>query len=85
VERFIAQSDPAGAPFDLVFTDPPFPFKKRAELLEKLASSALLAPEAVILIHYPAEDPLPQSVPGLQLLREKRYGRSMVRFLALLS
>lgn len=66
--------------FHVIFADPPFPYKKRSELLTKIGASTLAAPDAWILVHYPEEDPLPDTIPGLEWIKEKRFGRSHVRF-----
>lgn len=66
--------------FDCVFTDPPFPYQKRAKVLHSLGSSPRIAEGAVVMIHYPAESPLPDEVPGLEHLRDRRFGRSVVTF-----
>jgi 16S rRNA (guanine(966)-N(2))-methyltransferase RsmD len=79
VERYLA-SPPEGAAFDYVFADPPFPYRHRAKVLELLGASPLLGPGALILMHYPVESPLPAEIPGLERIREKKFGRSMVGY-----
>jgi 16S rRNA (guanine966-N2)-methyltransferase len=77
VERFILRNKKS---YSIVFCDPPFPYRFRAELLESLAQGPTLAPGGLLLIHYPHEDPLPDSLPLLSLEDEREYGRSIVRF-----
>lgn len=66
--------------FDFVFFDPPFPYKFRLELLQILESRKILNPEGTVLIHYPAEDPLPEKIGSLELVDKRIYGRSIVNF-----
>jgi RNA methyltransferase, RsmD family len=77
VERFLLRNKTA---FDLVFCDPPFPYKYRADLLARLADGPTLAPGGLALMHFPHEDPLPKSLGSLSLEDEREYGRSIVRF-----
>jgi len=76
-ERFLLRNKTA---FSIVFLDPPFPYRYRQELLEKLSGSPTLAPGGLVLIHFPHEDPLPPEFPSLSLEDERSYGRSIVRF-----
>jgi N6-adenine-specific methylase len=76
VERFLVRNK---TPYSIVFCDPPFPYKFRLQLLEGLASGPTAAPGGLVLIHYPAEDPLPGSVGSMALEDEREYGRSRVR------
>jgi 16S rRNA (guanine(966)-N(2))-methyltransferase RsmD len=77
VELFLQRNK---TPFSVVFCDPPFPYKFRAELLSSLSSGMSLAPGGLLLIHFPHEDPLPDSLGKLSLEDERVYGRSIVRF-----
>jgi 16S rRNA (guanine(966)-N(2))-methyltransferase RsmD len=79
VERYLA-SPTDGAAFDYVFADPPFPYRHRAKVLGLLGASSLTSPGALVLMHYPIESPLPTEIPGLEWLREKKFGRSMVGY-----
>jgi 16S rRNA (guanine966-N2)-methyltransferase len=77
VERFLLRNK---VPYSIVFCDPPFPYRFRAELLANLAKGASIAPGGLVLMHYPQEDPLPDSLPSLKLEDEREFGRSIVRF-----
>jgi 16S rRNA (guanine966-N2)-methyltransferase len=77
VERFMLRNKTA---FSIVFLDPPFPYRYRMDLLSSLAEGPSLAPGGLALIHYPAEDPLPDAIGALVLEDEREYGRSHVRF-----
>lgn len=73
-------ADAAREPFDYVFADPPFPYRSRESLLSALGVSPLLREGSLVMLHYPAEDPLPAETAGLERLRERRFGRSVVSF-----
>jgi 16S rRNA (guanine966-N2)-methyltransferase len=77
VERFILRNK---AGFSIVFLDPPFPYKYRAQLLKDLADGPTAALGGLVLVHYPAEDRLPDAIGSLSLVDEREYGRSHVRF-----
>jgi 16S rRNA (guanine(966)-N(2))-methyltransferase RsmD len=71
--------------FDLIFCDPPFPYRRKWELLQSIAASALAGPGSRLLLHRPREDSqrdlIEGGVPG-RLVRSgaKVYGRSVVDF-----
>ncbi|MCH5294826.1 MAG: 16S rRNA (guanine(966)-N(2))-methyltransferase RsmD [Treponema sp.] len=66
--------------YDFIFLDPPFPYKFRRELLETIARRNLLTPEGMAIIHYPAEDKIPESIESLYRSDTRVYGRSVVSF-----
>jgi 16S rRNA (guanine(966)-N(2))-methyltransferase RsmD len=77
--------------FDIIFCDPPFPYKFKWELVASIAASPLMGPGSRLLIHRPKQDPGPiepdasrESVvaPFERILYEtsKTYGRSVVDF-----
>ncbi|MDR1211593.1 MAG: RsmD family RNA methyltransferase [Spirochaetaceae bacterium] len=69
----------AKRPFDIVFCDPPFPYKFKNELLSSLASSPVMGENSLIIIHHPREEQL--SVPEKLTLKDSRlFGRSKVDF-----
>lgn len=66
--------------FDYIFLDPPFPYKHRLDLLKTIESRNLLKDGGKVMIHYPEEDALPETI-GMLILKDKRtYGRSIVNF-----
>jgi 16S rRNA (guanine(966)-N(2))-methyltransferase RsmD len=76
-ELFIARNKMA---FQVVFCDPPFPYRYRSELLRSLSERPSSAPGGLVLIHFPVEDRLLDSYGPLRLEDERIYGRSHVRF-----
>jgi 16S rRNA (guanine(966)-N(2))-methyltransferase RsmD len=77
VERFLLRNK---TPYSIVFCDPPFPYQFRADLLASLAKGPSVAPGGLVLIHFPHEDPLPETSFSLALEDEREFGRSIVRF-----
>lgn len=76
-EQFIKT---ASESFDTVFVDPPFPYRKKPELLELIAEKGLLKEGGTLLLHHPSEDKIPETAGDLIQYRLKKYGRSLVRF-----
>jgi len=77
VETFIMRNK---TPFDIVFLDPPFNYEFKLQLLERLNQSSTLGPNSLVLIHFPYEDRLPETVGGLESYDMRKYGRSVVKF-----
>ncbi|WP_294431509.1 16S rRNA (guanine(966)-N(2))-methyltransferase RsmD [uncultured Treponema sp.] len=69
--------------FDYIFLDPPFPYKYRLDLLKIIEKRNLVKVGGFVMIHYPEEDALPETI-GKLVLKDKRiYGRSIVNFYGL--
>jgi 16S rRNA (guanine(966)-N(2))-methyltransferase RsmD len=71
--------------FDLIFCDPPFPYRYKWELLRSIAASALAGPGSRLLLHRPREDSqrdlLERGDPEKIVHSDARvYGRSVVDF-----
>ncbi|MEN6296722.1 MAG: RsmD family RNA methyltransferase [Rectinema sp.] len=76
-ETFILRNKAA---FDIVFLDPPFDYRFKPQLLERLDQSASIHEKSIVLIHFPHEDHLPEIVGNLQGYDIRSFGRSIVRF-----
>ncbi|MGI5171998.1 16S rRNA (guanine(966)-N(2))-methyltransferase RsmD [Treponema sp. OMZ 840] len=82
VELFIKRSKNS---FDIIFCDPPFPYKFHIQLIQSIADksrtpNALLKKNGTVLIHRPAEIDMPDTI-GCLVKKDKRvYGRSIVDF-----
>jgi 16S rRNA (guanine(966)-N(2))-methyltransferase RsmD len=77
VELYIKR---AKEPFDIVFCDPPFPYKFKGELLQAIAYSPLLSVGSRVLVHRPREEPWGDIPEQLRVENSKTYGRSIVDF-----
>ncbi len=67
--------------FDLVFLDPPY--RMAAQSLERAAeclAQGLLAPDAMVVLEHASQDAAPVFVTNLQLVRNCKYGNSMLSF-----
>jgi 16S rRNA (guanine(966)-N(2))-methyltransferase RsmD len=78
VELYIRRSQKT---FDLVFCDPPFPYKFKSELVGNIAKSSLMKTGSRLLLHRPREETAVfVEIENLVLEESKRYGRSTVDF-----
>lgn len=75
VERFVARNARAG---DIVYLDPPFPYRHRLDLMQRLARSRSVHDATRILIHVPTGDPLPPTIGTFVTVRETTYGGSLL-------
>lgn len=77
-----ARGSMSGAPFDAVFIDPPYAMgaEPARELLSSLTGHGLLAPGAIVLFERSGQTPALRA-PGLEPVREKRYGHTAVDLL----
>jgi len=66
--------------FDVIFCDPPFPYKYKWELLECIAASVLMNEGSCLLLHRPREDFCEAPIANLFLKNGKEFGRSVVNF-----
>ncbi|MDR2619108.1 MAG: RsmD family RNA methyltransferase [Treponema sp.] len=64
--------------FDFVFCDPPFPYRYKWDLIEKIARSPLMGEGSRLLLHRPREDFHDGKLPFLEKTGSKEYGRSVV-------
>jgi 16S rRNA (guanine(966)-N(2))-methyltransferase RsmD len=66
--------------FNIIFLDPPFPYKFKWELVSSIASCCLTQNDSKILIHRPREDNLNTEIQYLEKTDSREYGRSIVDF-----
>ena len=66
--------------FDIIYLDPPFPYKFHIELLEKIEESKILKEGGIVMMHRPSEKAMPQTIGSLTKSDERIYGRSIVDF-----
>ena len=69
----------AGGPFSLVFLDPPYRKEMIPKALASLKDGGWLVPRALLVVETDATEPL--DAPGYELLDERDYGETRVRFL----
>ncbi len=66
--------------YPLIHMDPPFPMKNKQHLLEMADQYRILSPEGTLMIHYPGEEELPETVGSLRRYDHRTYGRSRLAF-----
>jgi 16S rRNA (guanine966-N2)-methyltransferase len=66
-----------GAPFDLVFLDPPYAGGALAGALPALMEAELLAPDALVVAESDRRHP-PEPTAGLAVIDERRYGDTLI-------
>ncbi|MFH1690444.1 MAG: 16S rRNA (guanine(966)-N(2))-methyltransferase RsmD [Candidatus Eisenbacteria bacterium] len=69
-----------GGPFDIVFVDPPYSSGLAARTLELLASSPVLAAEALVVVERASTDTPQERAGRLGLFRSGKYGSTAVDF-----
>jgi 16S rRNA (guanine(966)-N(2))-methyltransferase RsmD len=67
-------------PFNIIFLDPPFPYKYKWELVENILSSNLISKGTRIVIHRPRSDYLSTEIQNLEKTDTREYGRSHCDF-----
>ena len=70
-----------GAPFDVVFVDPPYASGLALQALELLATGAALSDDALVVVERASADAQPAEVGRLVRFRTSRYGSTAVDFL----
>jgi len=75
-----AKSRVSQIPFDIIFLDPPFPYKFKWELVADAAASKLAVSGTKILIHRPRQDYMRAEIGNLEKTESREYGRSVVDF-----
>lgn len=80
VLRFLREEAAAGAPYHLVFLDPPYEDPAMLAALELLAGGRLLAPEAIVVAKHFWRDPLPETIGALRRTRTRRFGETALTF-----
>jgi len=66
--------------FDLIFCDPPFPYRFKQELVHSIAISKLVTDGTRLMIHRPRQDVMPDKIESFSLCDRREYGRSIVDF-----
>ena len=69
-----------GAKFDLGFVDPPYNIEVTTKFLRSLGRCDILNPSAILVVRHPKQQCLLEEEGLLHLLRQERYGVTMVSF-----
>lgn len=66
--------------FDIIYLDPPFPYKYHENLIEMTGTLAVLKPGGLAIIHRPKEREMPETIANMKRTDQRIYGRSIVDF-----
>ncbi len=66
--------------FDIIFFDPPFPYKYHEDLVKIVDSRKLLHKDGVLLIHRPQERKMAEKIGSLTKKDTRIYGHSILEF-----
>lgn len=64
--------------YDVILMDPPYSYDKLEPLLEEIGESALSHSGSVVAVEHSHRQDLPLEVDGLRLIKQRRYGETMV-------
>jgi len=71
--------------FDLVFLDPPYYQDLTKKTLQTLGACDILSPNGLIVVQHFKKDPLPDTLGDLNLLRQSKYGATLLSILGKIS
>ena len=77
VEYFIKRCKSS---FDLIFFDPPFPYKFHEQLVKQADEKGILNKNGMLMVHRPEEHFMPDKIGKLIRIDQRVYGRSIVDF-----
>jgi 16S rRNA (guanine966-N2)-methyltransferase len=80
VRAFVKQFN--GAPFDLIFMDPPYAMPRQAELVSEILQKGMLAENGTLIVEHASQIKMNQ-LEGFEM--EKTYGSSRLSFFSLTS
>ncbi len=66
--------------FDIVYLDPPFPMKEKQKVIELADKMEAVAPNGLLILHYPKEDSFSTVIGNLKRVDFRKYGRSELLF-----
>jgi 16S rRNA (guanine(966)-N(2))-methyltransferase RsmD len=66
--------------FDIIFLDPPYYLEESKKTLQMLEAYDILSPDGLIIIQHFKKDILPEALGDLTLLRQSRYGDTLLSF-----
>ena len=78
VLKFLAQYE--GAPFDLIFIDPPFTEKMADKVMLEIRGSSVVGSDSIIMIESTKHETIGDEYGDLQLLDRKDFGDKKVSF-----
>ena len=64
--------------YDVILMDPPYAYLSLEQLLEKVGNSSLCHVGSVVVVEHSHRQVLPLELDGLRLIKQRRYGETMV-------
>jgi len=81
VNRAIGILDQRGESFDLILMDPPYVKGLIQKTLLKLQSHRIHRDDSILVIEHDRREPLPKTIEGWNLIRERAIGDTVISFL----
>ena len=78
--RAVTELAAAGERFGVVFLDPPYDSPRATPALEAVATGAILALDAVVVIQHATKTPPPSTPGALRLWKARRFGETTLTF-----
>jgi len=82
IERNLNCLQSQDRPYNLIFLDPPYHKGMLLPALDHLKTNKALAPDACLVLEHGDLDELPLPIAGFGRLDQRRYGKTLVSFLA---
>ena len=81
VNRAIGILNQRGESFDLILMDPPYGKGLIQKTLLKLQSNRIYHEDSILVIEHDRREPLPKTIEGWNLIRERTIGDTVISFL----
>lgn len=66
--------------YSLILADPPYQDEKAESILQEIAASSLVGPDAIIVLEHSQKKPAPLSLGKCSLLNSRRHGDTSISF-----
>ncbi|OGW75600.1 MAG: 16S rRNA (guanine(966)-N(2))-methyltransferase RsmD [Omnitrophica bacterium RBG_13_46_9] len=78
--KSISKLEKTGRKFDIIFMDPPYGKSLAKNSLIKIDACDILSPHGLIIAEHFKKDPLPERLINLILVRQRKYGDTVISF-----
>lgn len=80
--RALSMLEREGVSFRWIFVDPPYATNDLLQILERLGQSSLVAPDGIVVTHFPFKRPPAERYGALGVMDRRKYGQAEVRLYA---
>lgn len=80
VYRALDELEPEKKTYSIVFLDPPYDQGYEIPVIKKVLELGLLAPDGLVIAESSKRAELPPDIMGIKLVRQERYGDTMISF-----